>query len=244
MRFDAYVALFVVVVSATSFISTAHGAFAAGCTVPLPADGKNWTIDDLVICSDMVIEITGNITVNKDSVLDLNNVTLLINASKDGQFVIDNKGVMDISSSIIKSNGSGKYLFRSSGSLTILNSTISDCGMTSNKMDNLGLYVKSNDFTISDSTLKDSFVPLIVLGDDAKVINNRFDRNQRQPRLDGEKINFSSNTISNSPGNLSIYGNQFFVFNNTLLSGENVFLKGNEGKFDSNNIDGVKRLYL
>ncbi len=125
-----------------------------------PANG-NWSIgaDKYIICKNRTITLNGNLTILGN--LTFQNVTLQMNSSYNGEFVINNSGMFIINSSnltAVLTNGSGQYEFWNlpNSQLEIYNTDIGYLGHNNATRANnmqMGLFISTNNSIIKDNRI-------------------------------------------------------------------------------------------
>lgn len=102
-----------------------------GFSGPPPAEG-DWIINDVTIMESQTIILNGNLIVQPAGRLTLNDVTLTLNSSYDGQYgiVVNQDGAMFINNSVVASeNQLHTYNFAVHGSsFEMKNSELHHCG--------------------------------------------------------------------------------------------------------------------
>ena len=109
------------------FVSVVYAA----CTGEQPPASGDWNINITTNCSNMNLNITGNITVNNSAIFQLSNVTLNMSPTADGSIGIDvtgNAGGMYVYNSTVQSNNTFNFLWVVNSSFEIDRSNISDVG--------------------------------------------------------------------------------------------------------------------
>ena len=125
-----------------SFYPVNAVATVIGTSVPSTGD---WVINNATVVSDEIIELNRSIVVSNNGSLTLDNTTIKLNCSSNGEFGITVKsgGIMTIrSGSYITRSGSGNYYFMVDSDATF--------SMTDSKLEYCGYIIKDNNYPDED----------------------------------------------------------------------------------------------
>jgi len=151
--------LCVVLLVSTSFFPQSLGE--GWGAYPAPEYG-DWTITNNTTVSNEMIILTGNLVIGDGGVLTLENVTLVMNISTNGEYgiTVETGGVLRVLNSTITGNSGYHYSFEVDGKLTVYQSTVEYLwGETSSQIG--GIQVYSDDVTISYSNVSNSMASAI-----------------------------------------------------------------------------------
>lgn len=133
---------------------------------PLPPKEDGWDViqDDLIVLNNQIIKnkiilLTGNLSIMSDAFLLMENVTLIFNCSRNGEWgvkVSENAKLHVYNSTIISVSSSLSYRFEAYGGMVMKRCNISYLwGTTGDYSDEEGgIQIFSNDVSISDSIIK------------------------------------------------------------------------------------------
>ena len=155
---------------------------------PAPENG-DWTIENETIVWNETIILTGNLTIEKYGNLTLNNVTLIMNCSFDGEFIIEIKngsilGIFDFDnnsltindrSNITSKNNSYEYKFfvNSGADFVMRNSELSECGYKFSGDDgSTGLTIKTNNTIIENSSFFRNYYGIYFKESNNNIVQN------------------------------------------------------------------------
>ena len=175
---------------------------------PAPDNG-DWVITSYTKVWNETINLTGNLTIKNDGKLIFNNVTLIMNCSKDGEFSINvenggefyirdndyNKITVDDSSKIKKNNSNFVFNVNSGAILEIVNSELNDCGYDES---NPGLLLESDNVKIENSILSNNYYGIFCESSKPDIINSTFDANYIGMGVSDCNMDIINCTITNS----------------------------------------------
>jgi parallel beta-helix repeat protein len=145
----------------------------AGAYTPPPSSG-DWTIWDVTMISGQTITLNGNLIVQRDGLLVLNDSTLTMNCQNDGQYIIDIQkgGELRMNNTTVTSaSATNHYKFQIHGKATITHSTVEEVWGTANWGD-AGLFIDSDGVTLYCTTVRSCPQTGITLFDsDASIVN-------------------------------------------------------------------------
>ena len=115
----------------------------------------DWIVSDTNVTEDKIIILNGNLTITSTGSLTLNNVTLKINQSANGEYTlnVNSGGEFYVDKSNITSNNSYRYWFEVYGKLQMNNSKLSRTYAQVGKWG--GIHVYSDDVYVGNSTFFD-----------------------------------------------------------------------------------------
>jgi parallel beta-helix repeat protein len=200
---------------------------------PTPPATGNWVINATnspAYCTDDIITLNGNLTVQAGGDLTFSNCTLRMNVTSNGEYVItvEPDGIMTIdnSSNITRGDQDAAYLFfvDQGANFSLKNSYVSHAGYAWGTAGELcGLYIKSNNTLINNTTFTANMCG-VVLRDlsPVAIMNSEFHNNtygavaHLQPTLgmSGQAVNDSLACVrAVYQVNLSLQGN--IAYNNS-----------------------------
>ena len=194
-------------------------------------------IENETLWNDTVITLNGNLTVNETGSLTLDNVTLLMNCSFNGEYHIkvQSGGEMYIlNNSNISSANEYRYLFwvRNDSKFEMRDSELHGCGYEwGGTMDLAGLWINTNDTIFENDIFSNNGGGIIFYQSHNNIITNTNITNNDV----GISLDASSN---NSISNCNIYSNDWqgiFISSAYGLSNNNIIRNSNI----SNNNNGV-----
>lgn len=167
------------------------GATVTGTPSPVSGD---WIIDNATTITGETIILDGNLFVNDGGSLTLDNTTLKMNCSKDGEFgiFIKNGGAITIkSNSYITKNGTGNFPFQveAGASFSMADSKLEYCGYQKDGHDYqkdyaiTGLYIKC-DGTIENSVI-DNCLQGIICEDNTFTVKGTTVKNSFWHNIEG-----------------------------------------------------------
>ncbi|MEW5760085.1 MAG: right-handed parallel beta-helix repeat-containing protein [Candidatus Thermoplasmatota archaeon] len=229
-----------------------------------PASG-DWVVSDNTTITNQAITLTGNLIVTSTGVLTLDNVTLTMSITANGQYGIEIQagGKFYLKNSTLTSSSSSyRYTFkiRSGATAEIINTNIDYCGF-SGSAEQQGIYIQSNNVLISNSVIKNGYSSIYVQSSSPKIASNTIRNNaycgiyvysNSNPIITNNIISHNSqtniysyssspqilnNSITNSQYGIQIYYSNSLIKNNTISS-NNYGMYGYEDSLDilNNNI--------
>ncbi|UCE74230.1 MAG: right-handed parallel beta-helix repeat-containing protein [Methanomassiliicoccales archaeon] len=147
-------------------LSTLPMNIGATITGTAPPASGDWVINNQTVVTDEIIDLTGSIFVNTGGSLTLDNSTIKIHCSTDGQYGIEvkNGGAICLKNdSIIERSGVGNYYFivRAGADFEMKNSTIKHCGYENLDYRYTGLYIEC-DGLIENSVIDISYQGVVI----------------------------------------------------------------------------------
>lgn len=189
----------------------------------------DWVISNTIVNSSEIIYLEGNLTVEANGNLTLDNVTLIFNCTSDGQYHIEIKdgGELHIcdNSTITRGDKYENYLFwvQEGAKLTMENSSLSHCGYEGASPSDYGLYICSSNVLIRNCIIINNSHGISVGGRyyaAPYIANNTISNNSVHGiycRHDCSEI--INNTISYNGGNgIFCDGSYANIENNSLVS--------------------------
>ena len=195
---------------------------------PAPENG-DWVISSYTKVWNETINLTGNLTMKNNGKLIFNNVTLLMNCRKNGEFSIDveNGGEFYIydndensittkDSSIITVNNSNFIFYiRNGATFEIINSELNYCGYDES---NPGLILESNDVKIVNCVFYDNYYGIFCKSSEPEIRNCVFDSNSVGIGFSDSNIEIINSTIINSKNfDFSLDSNSQIILLNTTF---------------------------
>ena len=218
-----------------------------------PSQNGDWIVNTTTYVDDKTIVLNGNLIIKNNGNLTLNNITLLINCTYDGEYYIevqDGGSLYIYNSNITAVNISCHYLFwvRNRSNFEMKNSELHECGYepeTEYTDYLLGLVVETDGIIIKNCIISNNYVGIILYSSFNIIKNNHILYNHIGVLLSASN-NITRNNISNNwcgvwacfPGskNNHIYCNNFI--NNTNHAWDdgrdNYWDNGVNGNFWSN----------
>jgi len=227
--------------SGIAILLVINASFLVQAICNAPTNG-NWNINSTEICTDRTIIMNGNITITPTGNLILENVTLTINSSFNGEYVINNSGTFVVNNSIVTSQNKdvdSKYEWWNlpGSSITIQNTEITYLGHNdftrTNNMQR-GLYIQTDNAIIRDSNItvvKDgsntNVYALYLYGaENAQIINNTitsaFYRTPAVYLLSGSNNVLIENNTITSTGGLDADCVRIYSSQNVRIRGNNI----------------------
>jgi parallel beta-helix repeat protein len=188
------------------------------CEPPTTGD---WFINETVVCLSENIVLNGSLLINASGSLILENSILQFNSSFNGQFGIENNGSLKIiNSSIQNSTESNKaYFFISNagGKIEIKDSEIRGCGFNTQTLSKQGVFIKSSDSNITNTTFISNYIGLAIYSSNNNISKNNFIYNQKIFTVMGSNNTISDNIIKNN------FLGSIYVLGDNLIFERNVF---------------------
>ena len=243
-NFKAYMIMILLGLCISIIMSKYSSADGTG-NYPSPENG-DWTIENETIVWNETIVLTGNLTIEKYGNLTFNNVTLIMNCSKEGEFSIETKNssmfyILDFDnnslttndrSNITSQNDSNefKFLINKGTKFVMKNSELNECGYASGDDGRKGLTIMTNNTIIENSSFYKNYYGIYFLSSSNNTItNNNFYSNSHHGfLLSKSNKNQITNNMVYSNNNRGIY--LWSSSNNNLIRDNNVF---------SNNYAGI-----
>jgi hypothetical protein len=145
----------------------------------------DWNVTTAKTYKDCIIVVKGNLTVKSGGSLDLDNVTLKMNSTYDGEFAIMVKpggSFKAINGTLITANDIShnfRFVVNATGTLQFDRVTMHHCGMSGAlPPEMLGLYVVSNNVKINNSNLSTNGYGIIVEGANITLTNSTLNHNE------------------------------------------------------------------
>jgi hypothetical protein len=144
----------------------------------------NWTVMNSKEYHDCILVVSGNLTVISGGSLTLNNVTLKMNSTFDGQYSIMVKpggAFRAYNGTLISAKDTThpyKFVVNATGVLEFINVTVSHCGMDGALPYSWeGLYIESDNVKIDRSNLSNNEYGIIVYGANITLTNSTLNDN-------------------------------------------------------------------
>ncbi|MCG2825882.1 MAG: right-handed parallel beta-helix repeat-containing protein, partial [Thermoplasmatales archaeon] len=172
-----------------------------------PSETGDTIIENVTVWRNEIITLNGNLIINETGNLTLDNTTLKMNCSYDGEYYIEVQtgGEMCIynNSNITSANPDYHYRFsvEEKSKLVMENTTLSYCGYAEYQ---LGLSIYTDDARIKNCTIEKNYCGIYLSHKETVV-----------PRIE-------NNTIKNNQYGIIVYGDKIapYIANNTITSNE------------------------
>jgi hypothetical protein len=204
--------------SLIGFINFSEDVMADGYGDYPPPIYGDWNITTTTYVKNETIILNGNLTIKNGGVLTLDNVTLTMNCTFDGEFHIEvqSRGGLNIlsGSNITAYSASYEFLFwvRSGSSFTMKDSRLSECGYEFGWAGtHSGLYIQTNNALIENNTIiGDENGIVFRYGDSAKIRNNTIIAKDLEGEgilgySDSSKLEIINNTITAGLTGISLW---------------------------------------
>jgi len=165
--------------------------------------------------------------------LYVNASTWLMNCTYDGEFSIDNYGYMYVDSSTIDRFAASNFLFRvwSNGSFEYTNSALHHCGMASANLDELGLFIATDNALIHNGCdISSNYYGIFVMSSSPTIVDSSISFNSVYG------IYWLNNTINAMLSGLTVNSNGW---TGILLNGFDVLLNIQSSDVNSNSWNGI-----
>jgi len=180
----------------------------------------DWNITTDTIRSNETIILSGNLTVSNNASLTFRNVTLIMNCTSAGQYIIEVKPgssmyILDLdndntttedASNITAADSDYPYLFwvDDGTHFEMRNSELHRCGITPAIVSWSGLYIQTDDAIIDHNLISHNADGIVLYGSDATVSNNTITWNNQSGIM---ATHWSNGTIvDNWISNIETYG--------------------------------------
>jgi len=224
------ITIFIIIVFLMAYIAN------AGTTNEIVLNEKyepgDWVVSNTTMNSSEIKYLEGNLTIEVNGNLTLDNVTLIFNCVSDGQYHIEikNGGELHIrNNSAITRGYKYNYLFwvRAGAKLTMENSSLRQCGYKGDSESDYGLYICSPNVLIKNCILEENYWGVYYV------------QNTSQP----EKARIENNIIINNDHGISVYGGRYryagpYIANNTISNsnGDGIYCKDDHSEIINNTI--------
>ena len=175
----------------------------------VPSEAGDTLIGNVTVWKDEVITLNGNLTVNETGNLTLDNVTLLMNCTKNGSYHIEVQagGEMYIlNNSNIRSANEYRYLFwvKNDSNFEMRDSELSGCGFDPDYY-NQGLVIEASNVVIENSAFSNNYNGIILSSSNNSITNCMFYNNHYGIYLHNSSGNIVKNCVSQITMKASIF---------------------------------------
>ena len=188
-----------------------------------PSEAGDTLIGNVTVWKDEVITLNGNLTVNETGNLTLDNVTLLMNCTKNGSYHIEVQagGEMYIlNNSNIRSANEYRYLFwvKNDSNFEMRDSELSGCGFDSDYY-NQGLVIEASNVVIENSAFSNNYNGIILSSSNNSITNCMFYNNHYGIYLHNSSGNIVKNCVfSNNNEGIHLFSSSNNEISNCYVS--------------------------